>query len=439
MEKYVKINTKEEIMKQGGKLALMIIGVIALVAPITFGLTVWLWQGNDNETLGNAPNPVDAALRAIPVRATNVNADMDARAMSAFDFDLDVGYDEPVIRDYFVDYTTNRSHFLIDVGYIKDAFIETVGGVHYVGAPATISISEVSEVAITSSMTRAVSNSVTVSQSHTFTASVQAGPSVFRTTATWAGNVANANTLASSFTYGHAAVERLARTITTTYTISGKEHGWYRLAIYSKVDMFFVVETSADNQTLYSWDMVAFPVGDPFYRLEFCVGYQARRPIFDNTPLSTAPLIDFAPHFYRNLPLVERTQEPTPNPRNGTFIFSSPTLAMFSTLHVAGQITVLDGEITNSAFVSDANLQWGNQITAPLSGIFGGTSRLVSYTSTNTVRVWRNSSGGTEVVRVQISFLFIGNQMMAGGIALLRSSNNSTFLEGSLTIARLSY
>jgi len=412
-------------MVKGNKLALVILLVVALVAPITFGLTAWLWQGNNSH---GSTGTVDAALRAIPVRAMN------ASAISAFDLDLDFNYDEPVIRDYFVDYTTNRTHFLIDVGYIKDAFVGLVGMVNYRGAAATISVSEVNKTTITNSMTRAVSNSVTVSESHTFTASVQAGPSVFRTTATWAGNVAQANAIVDSSTRGFTEVESFATTITTTYAVSGKEHGWYRLAIYDVVDMFFVVETSADNQTLYNWEMVAFPRGEVFYSFEFCPGYQGRRPIFDNTPLSDTPLINFAHDFYRHLPIIERTQEPTPNTQNGTFLFVGPPLGLHTTIHIAGQVTVYDGSIVDSVLVSSANLQWGNQVTT----LIAGTMRLVSYTTTNTIRVLRNNSGGTEVVRVQIGFIFMGNRLVMGGIELLRT-NNSVFRDGSLTFTRLSY
>ena len=84
-----------------------------------------------------------------------------------------------------------------------------------------------------------------------------------------------------------------------TFHIAGnRPHGYYRIAVYARMETFFVVETSRDRRTLLDMEVVVVPTG-AFNQLDFSPTLP-----FDNRPVVTGAFIDLYNHFYRNLPYI---------------------------------------------------------------------------------------------------------------------------------------
>ena len=273
------------------KMALPFILVIALVVPLVIVVV-----GNNERP---APVSANTALRAMPTAAVPLGS-------------------EPRILDAFTDLATERNYFLIDVGYIEHAYVSTIGMVHFNGTtPVTMSRTDITETTISHALTETVSNSVTVTDTNHRQWSLQASmqrklpfigtfrASVNRTFGSSDSTSTNNSTTVST---NVEEAQRVASQTSVSFTIGnhGEEAGWYRYALYSIVDTYFVVTTSLDNQELLDWDVVTIPRDNFFPHFEF-----SPVPHFDNTPASVMDRIIFDDHFYRDLPQPEEFESHT--------------------------------------------------------------------------------------------------------------------------------
>ena len=258
------------------------------------------------------------AQRAVPVAASNNPA-------------------EPVILDYFR--IEDRHWYIIDAGYIRNAFIARLGIAHYNGVtPTQLTISEVTESNVTISVTTTLSETVGFINSEEITRgiaeevtrAITAGVTV-GTTATIEGNIGIAKgsveqsleaSLETTYGEGITKSEQVARlfsvsnerTIETSMTSiesftrslgnqvsyligeNGEPPGYYRYALYSVADVYFIISTCLDNENWLSWDIIT-SARQSDYLPHFEYSPDGR---FDISP--TGNLIVFSEDFYRDLP-----------------------------------------------------------------------------------------------------------------------------------------
>ena len=238
------------------------------------------------------PTTVNTALRAFPVPASETSRD-------------------PVVLESFVDVGAQRNYYLISVGRIQNHFISTIGLVHFGGTtPMTFSRTDVTETTITESLTNTVSNSVTITNTNNHTAGIQtswenrfplAGSFRVQLSYSWSGSWTNTQVSQSSLVTNTSEAQRVSNATSVGFTVGahGEAAGWYRIALYSVVDVFFVLSTSLDNQELLSWEVVTVARNEFFPHFEF-----SSTPHFDNSP-DVGAEIDLDDDFYTRLPLPE--------------------------------------------------------------------------------------------------------------------------------------
>ena len=250
-------------------LASIIIGV--LLVPIAIGITIWLIQ--DSDEVGGLPLQT-GAIRPIATPTS-------------------IGQN-PIVIDSHTDDIHNW--FLIDVGTIQNAFVgNVVSQVHFNGQGSfTSSRTTINSSTITNSFQEVVSQTVSVSETLTFTGSVQVGPSALKISASESFSVTEGFSQTRSLSTNVSTAQTVANHETMSFTVSrGDAIGYYRIAMYATVDVFFEIKTLRATNALVSWEAVAAARNDFNTRFEF-----SPTP-FDNTPTSNP--IDFDDDFYQSL------------------------------------------------------------------------------------------------------------------------------------------
>ena len=295
------------------KRKMKLLSIIAITAVIW--LTFWSCLDLENDT-----DPLlqpRAALNAVPVAASNDPA-------------------KPVVLDYFK--FEDRHWYIIDAGYIRNAFIAQLGQAHFDGrTPVTLTVSEATETNITTSLTSTVSNSIEFSDteqvtrglseevSRAVTAGITVGNTVGAEGGFWGVKASVETSLEASLEATHGMSVRDSEEISNGFTLSqgrttetsmnsirsftrtqaqqvsydigrnNEPSGWYRYALYAVSDVFFIISTSTDNQRWLSWDIVS--AVRPEYTPHFEYSSTGK---FDNAPIDN--LITFSDGFYKTLP-----------------------------------------------------------------------------------------------------------------------------------------
>jgi len=236
------------------------------------------------------PSTVSAALRAVPMATDATSRD-------------------PVVIESYVDVDARRNRYLISVGRVQNQFISTIGMVHFNGiTPMTFSRTDVTETTITESLSRTVSDSVTTSDTQSHTAGIQASwerkfpvAGTFRVQLnySWTGSWTNTTVNQNSLTTNTSEAQRVSNSTSVGFTVGnhGEAAGWYRIALYSAIDIFFAISTSLDNQELLSWEVVTVARSEFFPHFEF-----SPTPQFDNSP-EIGTEIELDDYFYTRLPI----------------------------------------------------------------------------------------------------------------------------------------
>jgi hypothetical protein len=273
--------------------------IIILLVLCIVSCDINLSSGNPDNGSGNSPgNGVppspSLALRAVPVAASSSS---------------------PKILDSYTD--GSKNFYLIDVGYIRNTYVsDVVAPVHYNGiTPMSLSKTTIAETTVAEAMKNSVANSVTISDSQNHKAGIDgewkkkfpvAGDFSVKLKYEWSGTWTNSNTTTRSTETSITETRRYSESLSISFTIgnNGEPAGYYRYALYSVVDVYFLISTSLDNQELLSWDTVACVRDVSFLpHLDYEVDGN-----FDNSPAGND--ITFTEDFYRTLP------KPTSGPGN---------------------------------------------------------------------------------------------------------------------------
>jgi len=175
---------------------------------------------------------------------------------------------DPKIIDSYTDGTNN--YYLLDVGYVKDVYISTLAQANYTGVPLNISktITETSQ--ITNSLTETITN--TYYSSYTGSDKVGVGTewknkfnffglgSELTVKAnfewTWQNTTSDTNTKSMANTHTTTTAYAEAQTISYSFGLNNHPVGRYRYAIYSDIDVYYLITTSMNNETLLDWEIV---------------------------------------------------------------------------------------------------------------------------------------------------------------------------------------
>ena len=236
---------------------------------------------------------------------------------------------EDHIEDSYTDGTSN--FFLIRAGVINNAHISTIFKKHHVaGINLFLEQETVNRTSITRAVSETVSNSVTATRLDStsyernrtvgagFAAEifgVRIGTEITVSESTqWATSDTNTVTNARHLNTNVAYIqERAERELARVNFDRDLTEGFYRLALYSRVGVWVIVETTLDNSQLLGMTMFVIPQCNGFPRWSF----NRHDPIFDNSPLDSSPRIDFHYGFHRDFPIPQRLLHRTEQ----TFIF----------------------------------------------------------------------------------------------------------------------
>jgi uncharacterized repeat protein (TIGR02543 family) len=208
----------------------------------------------------------------------------------------------PKVLASYTDGVSNR--YLVDVGYISDMYISTIAAVDYTGVPIDFTKTITTTETYTTSLSKTVSDSVTVSD----TDNTKIGVGVelkakfpivdvtLKGNYEWSWTDTTSQTSSKSTSNTATTATQYAESQTVKYQFGTNDHplGKYRYAIYGVCDVYFILETSLDNQTLLGWETnVCARPNDYFMRSEY-----AADGVFTNEPTHT---IDFTEDFYKHL------------------------------------------------------------------------------------------------------------------------------------------
>ena len=262
---------------------LLVLCIVSCEMPSSGGN---LDNGSGNSPGNGVPPSPSLALRAVPVAASS---------------------SAPKVLDSYTD--GSKNFYLIDVGYIRNTYVsDVVAPVHYNGiTPMSLSKTTIAETTVAEAMKNSVANSVTISDSQNHKAGIDgewkkkfpvAGDFSVKLKYEWSGSWTNSNTTTRSTETSITETRRYSESLSISFTIgnNGEPAGYYRYALYSVSDVYFILSTSLDNQELLSWDTVACVRDVSFLpHLDYEVDGN-----FDNSPAGND--ISFTEDFYKTLP-----------------------------------------------------------------------------------------------------------------------------------------
>ncbi|MDR2090530.1 MAG: hypothetical protein LBP62_02620 [Clostridiales bacterium] len=199
-----------------------------------------------------------------------------------------------------------KNYYLIDAGYIKNMLVSTLfDPLHYPGMGVlTLSRTDITERTVAESLTKGVSESVTVSDSESETKSLEAGYRKEFPVGDFSAKISISRTFSDekSKTIGKSTetsvskVQSYAKQETLSFELGrGDPAGWYRYVLYAVSDVYFIITTSPDRQILLGWETVVCARDDSYLpHLEY-----SSTGKFDNSPESGK--INFPDDFYKKL------------------------------------------------------------------------------------------------------------------------------------------
>jgi hypothetical protein len=231
----------------------------------------------------------DGALKAKPIAASNSG--------------------EPSVLDSWT--KEDRNYYIIYVGEIRNTFVSEIAYVHYIGFPMGFSKTTATERTVINSMTETVSNSIAFSNTSqtklTLEAAVKAKIKIvdfsvgLKLEESATSSVSSARSTETSVYSLTSTVESEASTVSFEIGNRGEAVGHYRYSLYDVSDVYFVISTSLDNNTLLSWDVISCARGSYTRHWEYSDSGK-----FDNSPTKGSE-INFAEDFYKTLPKPNKT------------------------------------------------------------------------------------------------------------------------------------
>jgi hypothetical protein len=202
----------------------------------------------------------------------------------------------PSLPETLVSWTDGeKNYYVIDAGEIRHTFISAIfGPEHYDGFhQVQVSLKDITTSTVTTSTTETVSKSIAVSN----TLGVKLGlEEAIKATIPGFGdlsaklnleisetvNVTNGRTTSTSVSNIDTYVKSQEISRTMTFGSNGAPAGFYRYALYGVSDVYFVISTSLDNQTLLSWEVISCVRSDGYLRH---MDYSSDGN-FDNSPIA---------------------------------------------------------------------------------------------------------------------------------------------------------
>ena len=269
----------------------------------TIFLARWASTSGNSGSSGNNTNNNQTAVISHSIRATvepvvkpvNIQGNM---------------ISVPAAENGLIDsYTDGKSNFyLIDMGIVRNSHVATLATAAHRTSGTRFTVETVVMETLEQSSHQTITDSVTITntKSNTQTGNVSLSitskiPFVKSATlkGSWKGSwttthsqaKTNTQTLQTSTTY----IQQMIQTTSTTHIMDHTDpHGIYRDAIYAVKRIYFIVETTRNNNELISVEPIV--VIQSFKKdLTFC-----EQGIFDNAPVETLDLED---GFYRYLPI----------------------------------------------------------------------------------------------------------------------------------------
>jgi hypothetical protein len=256
-------------------------------------------NGSQTTTPGTKPGPdpkaLSPALRAVPTAASTAS---------------------PVVLDSYTDGTKN--YYLIDVGYVRNVYVSTILRGYFNGmTPVFLSKTTITTSTVTEALTQTISESITISNTQTGKVDVETawkkkfpvvGEFSAKLNLEWTGSWTNSKTSSKSTETSVSKTESKMEECTTSITIGGhgEPEGYYRYALYTICDVYFIISTSPDNDRLLSWETAVCARDSESSYIDH-MDYSADA-IFDNSP--DGKEITFAEDFYKNLPKPTSTEPP---------------------------------------------------------------------------------------------------------------------------------
>lgn len=260
--------------------------ILTLATALTFTGCGFFDKNNEGKRTFEKP------LNAKPVSASN-----SSRELNVLDAVTDGSY----------------NYFLVDVGCIKDMYISTLAMVDYSGLPISFSKTTTTSSTYMSSITKSVSESITVSNAQSAKVGINvAWEKSFQKYVTfsvkgnleWKGTWTKSNTSSKSTsnTVESASKFEESQTISYSFGENTSATGRYRYATYGIGDVYFTVKTSLDNSELVDIDtIVCARESEYFLRAEF-----SSTDEFNNAPISD---INIQEDFYHYLPIPSKKGE----------------------------------------------------------------------------------------------------------------------------------
>lgn len=302
-----------------------------IIATILLFIILSLLPGCNN-IITTPPSGVVQAVHALPIAPSNGKLN---------------------VLDSYTD-DSERNHYLIDSGSVDKLYLSTLASLYYDGKPTSLKVLSGMNTTVSSSVSNTISHlysfeSISSSNSsHKVTVglgnkdsdiSVDYSMSI-STSSSWS----KANTYSKSTTNTRSYVEYFGRQAEVEYKFgkNDRANGYYRYAIFAKCDLYFEVETSKNNDTLYDVRIIScVRESDVFIWLQFSEDGE-----FDNSSEQNLMLAD---NFYKDLPVPENKNSGDDDSKVPEFKVLYPTNQQSATVKDTTQNAYFKFDMTETA------------------------------------------------------------------------------------------
>ncbi|MBO4962526.1 MAG: hypothetical protein J6C97_01985 [Clostridia bacterium] len=238
--------------------------VFTLALAILFSLIIFVGcsnNGNTNSSSLNVPTLSQPSVSNPNSTSSSDSGNQEGTVLFERNLVVSAPANDIIIAYAFEDEDYN--YYMIDLGYVKNALVSS-GNVfeynsNYVGQTISLDSTITSEESISKGLTETVSKTVSKTEMN----SVEVGVGIKKNakigevsahlnyTRTWGTVTDNQNSVASST----ETTESFGNSLGNSYSYSfkaGDKAGYYRYAIYGVADIYLVLTTTKDNQTIIS-------------------------------------------------------------------------------------------------------------------------------------------------------------------------------------------
>jgi uncharacterized repeat protein (TIGR02543 family) len=193
---------------------------------------------------------------------------------------------EPEVLEYLK--SGNSNYYLVNVGVIHNMYISTIASLFYNGStPMSWSKTVSSSTTITNALTETASKSVATTNTQGGKASLSFKSHGVDLGGEWTGSWGKTTSTHQSVETSFTEIRQTSDSETLSFTVggNGEPTGYHRYALYGTADLYFIVETSTDKQTLKGLSsVVCVRDSSLFTKWDFSDG-SGGGPNWDNSPV----------------------------------------------------------------------------------------------------------------------------------------------------------